>query len=199
VNAFVMVPAARVERGRLNGYAIGAYPAATQLGTVRYTPPRGFVEITAETENVALSPHFRLKDFLCKQPGGYPKYVVLQEELVVKLEGVLTTLRARGHDLLSLTVMSGYRTPAYNKSIGNVAYSMHLWGGAADLVIEADLNGDRRVTREDAATLAKWLEAPGPGSTGEPGVGGLGVYGATRAHGPFVHVDVRPARARWQG
>src|SRR3712207_8624592 len=27
--------------------------------------------------------------------------------------------------------------------------------------------------------------------------GGVGVYRATRAHGPFAHVDVRGRRARW--
>ena len=28
-------------------------------------------------------------------------------------------------------------------------------------------------------------------------IGGLGVYGSTSAHGPFIHVDVRGTRARW--
>lgn len=41
-----------------------------------------------------------------------------------------------------------------------------------------DLNGDGR--------LKKMMRA-----------GGLGVYGSTSAHGPFVHVDVRGTRARW--
>jgi len=29
--------------------------------------------------------------------------------------------------------------------------------------------------------------------------GGMGFYPATSAHPPFVHVDVRGSRARWQG
>jgi hypothetical protein len=29
--------------------------------------------------------------------------------------------------------------------------------------------------------------------------GGLGVYPATSAHPPFVHVDVRGTKARWKG
>ena len=29
--------------------------------------------------------------------------------------------------------------------------------------------------------------------------GGMGWYPATAAHPPFVHVDVRGSRARWQG
>jgi hypothetical protein len=28
-------------------------------------------------------------------------------------------------------------------------------------------------------------------------VGGIGIYPATSAHGPFVHVDVRGVKARW--
>jgi uncharacterized protein YcbK (DUF882 family) len=27
--------------------------------------------------------------------------------------------------------------------------------------------------------------------------GGVGIYAATGAHGPFVHVDVRGVKARW--
>jgi uncharacterized protein YcbK (DUF882 family) len=30
-------------------------------------------------------------------------------------------------------------------------------------------------------------------------VGGIGIYPATSAHGPFVHIDVRGNRARWGG
>jgi uncharacterized protein YcbK (DUF882 family) len=28
-------------------------------------------------------------------------------------------------------------------------------------------------------------------------IGGIGIYKATDAHGPFVHIDVRGNRARW--
>jgi len=30
-------------------------------------------------------------------------------------------------------------------------------------------------------------------------VGGVGIYPANSAHGPFVHIDVRGTRARWGG
>jgi hypothetical protein len=33
----------------------------------------------------------------------------------------------------------------------------------------------------------------------EPYVGGLGIYGTTSTHGPFIHVDTRGFRARWAG
>ena len=67
---FVMVPFTDVRDGSLNGYRIGTYPAKTQ--------PAGFVEVTTDTVRTKLSPHFELRQFLCKQPGGFPKYVVLQ-------------------------------------------------------------------------------------------------------------------------
>ena len=71
LNVFVMVPFTDVQDGRLNGYRIGKYPAKTQ--------PLGFVEVTTDTIRTKLSPHFELRQFLCKQPGGFPKYVVLSE------------------------------------------------------------------------------------------------------------------------
>ena len=52
--------------------------------------------------------------------------------------------------------MSGYRPPF--SAIGNVQYSRHVWGGAADFYIDQspkdgvmdDLNKDGVVNREDA-------------------------------------------------
>lgn len=196
-NAFVTTPATAVVRGRLDGYTIGRYPIRAVKNDVVYEPPAGFIQVTMQNESVALSPHFRLRDFVCKQAGAYPKYVVLQEALILKLERILSMLRAHGYGGATLNLLSGYRTPAYNRAIGNVAYSMHLWGGAADVIVDADFNGDGQVDREDAALVSRWLDESDRQSDAQPSQGGLGVYGATRAHGPFIHVDVRPARARW--
>jgi uncharacterized protein YcbK (DUF882 family) len=164
---------------------------------VVYAPPPGFIEVSRLNQETRLSPHFRLRDFLCKQPGGYPKYVVLREELLVKLEMLLQVVRRHGFDVSTLHLMSGYRTPSYNKAIGNVAYSMHLYGGAADVIADIDLNHDRRIDREDAVELARLVDELE--HDGDPAVrrGGVGVYKATQAHGPFVHVDVRAVSARW--
>jgi hypothetical protein len=197
VNAFVMVPASGAAGRRLNGYTIGQYPPRAVKNDVLYTPPEAFVEVTTENQGTALSPHFRLKDFLCKQAGSFPKYVVLREELIVKLEQLLRVVRMRGFDVDTLHLMSGYRTPSYNRAIGNVAYSMHLWGGAADVIADIDLNHDQRIDRRDAVMLAGLVDGLAHDGDSDVPRGGLGVYGATQAHGPFVHVDVRPATARW--
>jgi uncharacterized protein YcbK (DUF882 family) len=102
-------------------------------------------------------------------------------------------------------VLSGYRTPYYNKSIGNVKYSRHLWGGAADIFIDEnpkdnymdDLNKDGVINWKDSEVIYNIVDD----LYGEPFydmfVGGLGWYRKTPSHGPFVHVDVRGSRARW--
>jgi uncharacterized protein YcbK (DUF882 family) len=101
--------------------------------------------------------------------------------------------------------MSGYRTPYYNKAIGNVRYSRHVWGGAADVFVDHDpkddlmddLNGDGHIDYRDAAVLYDIIDD----LYGRPFyarfLGGLGRYKKTASHGPFVHVDVRGFRARW--
>jgi len=101
--------------------------------------------------------------------------------------------------------MSGYRTPYYNKLIGNVAYSRHLWGGAVDFFIDEDpcdgmmddLNGDGRFNYKDAAILSDIIEDISDKYWYSRFLGGLGWYRKTVSHGPFVHVDVRGHRARW--
>jgi uncharacterized protein YcbK (DUF882 family) len=101
--------------------------------------------------------------------------------------------------------MSGYRTPYYNHAIGNVKYSRHLWGGAADIFIDVapadgvmdDLDGDGTVDVRDAHVLYELVDTMYGSPLYEPFVGGLGAYRTTPAHGPFIHVDARGFRARW--
>jgi hypothetical protein len=197
VQAFVVVPYARLQGEVLNGYRIGRYP-------VKRGPPVGFVEVTPENQDVLVSAHFQLKQFLCKQPAGSRRYVVLNERLLVALEYVLERVRAAGHRATTFHVMSGYRTPAYNRAIGNVQFSQHQWGAAADIFIDEngdgrmdDLNGDGRSDIRDAEVLYRIIDAASARSEGQGLIGGIGKYPPTSAHGPFVHVDVRPGRARW--
>lgn len=204
LQAFVVVPYDRLEGEHLNGYRIGRYPEKPLRGLADYERPAGFVEVTRENEDVLVSPHFRLKQFLCKQAGGYPKYVVLNERLLLALEYVLQRVNEAGHRASTFHVMSGYRTPAYNRSLGNVRYSRHQWGAAADIFIDEnvdgvmdDLNGDGRSDVRDAEVLYRLIDGAAARPEAQGLIGGLGKYPSTRAHGPFVHVDVRDRRARW--
>jgi hypothetical protein len=205
LNMFVLVPHSEVEQGVLNEFHIGEYPRKPYKGLAIYGKPKGFIEVTMDTADAALSPHFRLNQFLCKQVCKFPKYLVLRERLLLKLEYLLEEVNRRGYSADTFHVMSGYRTPHYNKGIGNVSYSRHMWGGAADIFIDQhpedgmmdDLNGDGKITIHDAAILYNIVEE----LQGEPSyrsfIGGMGAYESTNAHGPFVHVDIRGFRARW--
>lgn len=206
LNIFVMRPAAEVRDGMLNGYRIGDYPAKPLRGNRIYLPPRGFVEVTPELLNVAVSPHFTLGQFLCKQqPGHWPKYLVLREQLPYKLEQILQEVNNRGIRTDDFHIMSGYRTPWYNASIGNAQYSRHLWGGAADIFVDTqangrmdDLTGDGKSSLEDARMLYTITDELAEEPDHRPYVGGLGLYGARPHRGPFLHVDARGNPAYWQ-
>ena len=205
LNAFVMIPASHMEQGYLNGYRIGAYPDRPLRGQAIYRQPQGFIEVTNKIKNTLLTPHFRLKQFLCKQKGDFPKYVVLREELLLKLELILETLNANGYHCPTLNVMSGYRTPHYNRALGNVQYSRHVWGDAADIFIDEhprdgdmdDLNQDGVIDPQDAAVLYKLIESVEQKPAWRRLRGGLAIYRSNAFHGPFVHVDTRGQTVRW--
>lgn len=207
LQVFVLVPATQMRGELLNGYRIGRYPEQPLRGLASYLPPRGFVEVTAANAATPLAPHFTLGQFVCKQAGGYPKYVVLRERLLAKLELLLERANERGHRAGSFHVMSGYRTPFYNHAIHNVRYSRHIYGDAADIFIDErphdgmmdDLNGDGLVSFRDADVLRDLVEEMTVRPWYAPFVGGLGRYRKNAAHGPFVHVDARGYRARWEG
>lgn len=203
-DVFVMVPSTQVRKGVLNDFQIGFYPAAPLRGNPIYVPPKAFIEVTKDTEDAKVSPNFRIAQFLTKQKSGYPKYLVLDERLVYLLEAIGRHLEPRGWDADDIFVMSGYRTPFYNKQLDDTTYSLHQWGKAADIFLDKDGNGtmddfnrDKVVSREDAVALAAVLESLAQSAELASFIGGIGVYGATTAHGPFVHVDTRPWRARW--
>jgi hypothetical protein len=208
VHAFVMVPETEVKDGVLNGYRIGQYPAPSRKGRSSHLPPPGFIEVTSENLNTRLSPHFTLKQFLCKEATSkdFPQYVLFKERLPLKLEAILERVNAMGFAVDTLHVMSAFRTPFYNRAIGDVEYSAHQWGGAADVYIDpenrnrmADLNGDGRVDVQDSKRLYDEIERMLAAKELAPYQGGMGFYPGTAAHPPFVHVDVRGTRARWQG
>ena len=208
VHGFVMVPAREVKNGLLNGYRIGEYPSTPLKGNPIYLPPPGFIEVTKENQDTKVSPHFTLKQFICKEDTSrvFPKYVVLKERLPLKLEAVLQRVNALGVKVETLNVMSAYRTPYYNHAIGDVKYSMHQWGSAADVYVDPekknrmeDLNRDKRVDIEDAKFLYDDIEDMLAQKEFKKFQGGMGYYPATSAHPPFVHVDVRGTPARWKG
>lgn len=127
-----------------------------------------------------LSEHFTVEEFGCRDGTPYPVRWI--DARLRPLAGLLEKIRAEF--AAPIEIVSGYRTPAYNRKIGGARRSQHVNGRAADIraphVRTRDLH---------AIVLALY-------KTGEmPGLGGLGSYPE------FTHIDMRRTTwlKRWQG
>ena len=120
-----------------------------------------------------LAPSFTVREFRCRDGSDV---VMIDESLVVLLQCI------REHFGKPITITSGYRTAAHNKSVGGAKSSQHLLGRAADIQVAG-------VSVEDVASYAEALM---------PDWGGVGRYPikAGRARG-WVHVDTRAKKSRW--
>ncbi len=209
INFITLVPFESKIQGKVGDYRIGYWPEERgRLRSDAYENPDGFIEVTPENQDLQISEHFRLRDFLTHdQQHVWPKYLVLSEALVDKLELVIQDLKAHGVRVERMRVMSGFRTPQYNqrgvgRRGGRATDSRHQFGDAADVFVDNngdgrmdDLNGDRRVDSKDARVIVAAVERV---ERAHPELaGGGGIYRATRSHGPFAHIDARGKRARW--
>ena len=205
--AFITMRPWREKRGAYVGpYRMGWWPGERAVVAANYENPIGFIEVTPENKGTRLSAHFRLSDFLTHdQEKVWPKYVVLREALLDKLELVLTTIEAHGVPTQNVRVLSGFRAPYYNAGLvaeGAARASRHQFGDASDIIVDNnrdgrmdDLNRDGRVDLGDTQVILRAVERV---ERMYPElVGGLGLYAGMGPSGPFAHIDVRGSRARW--
>lgn len=122
----------------------------------------------AKDGQVKLSKNFKVREFACTD-GSDP--IFISQELVDVLQKI------RDYFNSPVDINSAYRTPGKNKAVGGAAYSQHLYGTAADIVVRG----------VKPATVAAYAEKLLPKK------GGIGIYST------FVHVDVRDQRSRWKG
>lgn len=120
-----------------------------------------------------LSAHFHSREFDCKDGTPVPAHA--HDDLIDLCVRYLEPLRAR---FGPVTIVSGYRHPAYNRRVGGAPNSFHIYlrdrrGAAADISCRDG----------EPSSWHAWLLAAGPG--------GLGKYST------HVHVDNRHGRARW--
>jgi uncharacterized protein YcbK (DUF882 family) len=116
-----------------------------------------------------ITPNFRWNEFI-RDVDAIPPAPILRNlvKLAQALEGLRTVFGNR-----PISITSAYRTPEHNREVGGEAYSYHLRGMAADIIIVGAKPSDIWKTLKDT-----WP-------------GGLGTYPT------FTHVDIRPYRARW--
>jgi uncharacterized protein YcbK (DUF882 family) len=192
----VMVPFDRKLGDWVNGYRIGTYLSERFGGG--YDRPVGFVEVTPPMLDLAITKHLKLSDFVTHDDQGdvWPKYVALNPRLLDKLELVFTDLGSRVRPGLAVNMHSGFRSPSHNSQVERAARdSRHQYGDAADLAIDAD--GDGRITMTDELLVMLAVERV---ESAHPDlVGGLGLYTSRRYRTPYVHIDARGKRSRWQG
>lgn len=203
LQAIVMAPYAGEDR--FEGYRVGKYETIPLRNNPKYETPRGLIRVEPGMEDLWLSPHFQLRQFLCKQKGGPPQFALVHERLLLKLELLLEKMNDAGLEATTFAILSGYRTPHYNRVIGNsTRYSRHVYGDAADIFIDRDrdgrmddLNGDGKENLADARIMAAVINESFDSIWYKPYIGGLGLYGPKPHRGPFIHVDTRGFKARW--
>ena len=125
-----------------------------------------------------ITKHFSHEEFRCKDGTDYPvswKYSRLVP-LCEALEVIRKELGGR-----SITITSGYRTPDYNKKVGGVKSSEHMYGQAADIQVKG-------VSARKVAEVVRQLIKDGMIPQG-----GVGDYSS------FCHYDIRGYNARWRG
>lgn len=133
-----------------------------------------------------LTPHFVIEEFDCHDGQKVPLHMVNRFTALCRL--ILEPMRG---SYGPCRVVSGYRDPRYNGSVGGARRSAHMAGdGGGLLAVAADVrfrDGDPVRWARRANELLAEHYPPG---------GGLGTY---PGRGGWIHVDDRSYRARWTG
>lgn len=139
-------------------------------------------ETTTETETTSSggksapsSANFSMSEFNCNDGTPVP------EEFYANVQELMNNLEVLREELdgNSIRVNSGYRTPAYNDSVGGASNSQHKYGKAGDIVVANYSPGLVYATIERLINEGKMKQ------------GGVGSYNT------FTHYDIRGSRARW--
>lgn len=130
------------------------------------------------TASDASTAHFQLREFDCKDSAK----TRAPEAIRGNIQQVMEQLEVLRADLgVPITITSGYRTVAYNKSVGGAGKSQHLCGTAADIKVKDHTPAQVKAAIERLIKAGKMKE------------GGVGLYNT------FVHYDIRGTKARWSG
>lgn len=123
-----------------------------------------------------LTENFSLEEFACPECGN-----PTGEELE-NIKFLATQLQILREALgRPIKVISGWRSPNYNKRIGGAKESQHMYGRAADIKVVG------MAPPEVHAAVLKLIKE------GKITQGGVGKYST------FVHYDTRGTAARWTG
>ncbi len=120
-----------------------------------------------------MTKNFQLSEFNCNDGTPVPEKLVPNvQELANNLQVIRDTIGE------GITILSGYRSPAWNKKVGGKPQSYHMKAMAADLSVKG------MTPKKLHSTILKLIKE------GKIKDGGLGLYPG------FVHYDIGPSR-RW--
>ncbi len=123
-----------------------------------------------------LTENFSLREFRCKDGTDVPSELVENVKLLAKNLQVIRQKIGK-----PLRIVSGYRSPAYNKKCGGTKKSQHMQAKAADLRVSGMSSDELHAIIIELIDDEKIMQ------------GGVGKYPL------FVHYDVRGRKARWSG
>lgn len=205
LNVFVLHPFEEKEGQYLEGFKIGNYPEIPADKKDHYSKPDGFFKIDESNLELNLTPHFKVKQFLTNQSDKLPQYIAIQESLLLKLEYLLAEVNNSGIKADTFGIVSLYRSPYFNKKIGNnTDLSRHIFGDAADIFIDNtgnewmdDLNGDGHSSLSDAEILYDLAVNLDQKDEFSQIKGGVSSYKGNGVRGPFIHIDTRGFHVSW--
>lgn len=141
----------------------------------------------AKDGETKLSPHFKVKEFRCKDKSD----TILIDD---RLPSILEKIRAHFRSIYpgaTINIHSAYRTRSYNKAIGGASGSQHCLGTAIDFSVRIPNDGIVSPLEVYKALNGNLSLTPGKGIILGRHNGGLGKYGT------FTHIDVREGASRW--
>ena len=130
----------------------------------------------SEAVSDKLAANFSVSEFRCRDGSDVPPEL---QDNVQLLADNLQVLR----DQLGkpIRIISGYRSPAYNRKIGGARRSQHMLAKAADIKVAGMTPAEIKAAIEELIAEGKMKK------------GGIGLYQT------FAHYDVRGRNARWYG
>ena len=205
INVFVLHPYQEKKGQYLENFRIGNYPEIPADKRKHYSKPKGFLKIDESLLELKLTPHFTMNQFLTRQSEKLPQFIAIQESLLLKLEFFLEEVNKAGYAAETFGIVSMYRSPYFNKKLGNnTDFSRHLFGDAADIYIDNsgdewmdDLNADGNSTRADADILYNLAVKFDQKEEFAQLQGGLSSYKGNGVRGPFLHIDTRGFHVNW--
>ncbi len=123
-----------------------------------------------------LEKNFYLKEFDCRDGTSVPEELMENVRILAKNLQVLRDFLGK-----PIRIISGYRSPQYNRKIGGARRSQHMQARAADIKVPG--MEPKEIKRIILSLIGSGQLAPG----------GVGLYKT------FVHYDTRGRNARWYG